>query len=91
MKKLMMTASVLILSGCGIGLLPLDSAQIERGIKSWFNNSGVDISTVECPSSMMGKTGDTWRCRATDPWGFTVDVIVQMTSSDGYVEWRVAP
>ena len=91
MKKLLVIGSTLLLSGCVLGLVPLDVPKIEREIKAWFLESGVEIDYVECPDSMMGKTGDSWRCAAWDPWGFKVDVLVQMTSSDGYVEWRLAP
>lgn len=82
---------VLFLTGCGLGLTQLDSTRIENGIKDWFIESGVEIESVECPDSMAGKTGDTWWCEAWDPWGFKVDVIVEMTSSDGFVEWQVLP
>jgi hypothetical protein len=77
------------LAGAANGGTVLDSNTIENGIKDWFLEDGTEIETVECPSSMVGKTGDSWLCRATDPWGFGLDVRLTMTSSDGYVEWEV--
>ena len=91
MKKILVGTSVLFLGGCGFGLVPLDVPLIEREIKASFLDNGVEIDHVECPDAMMGQTGDSWWCEAWDPWGFKVDVIVEMTSSDGFVEWRVAP
>lgn len=91
-KKTLMSAGVLLsLSGCAFGLTPLSPPLIESEIKSWFLENGVEIETVDCPSSMAGKPGDTWWCEAWDPWGFKVDVVVELTSSDGFVEWRVLP
>lgn len=68
----------------------LNPSAIETGIKDWFWDSGTEIETVECPVSMVGVTGDSWLCTATDPWDFAVSVRVTMTSSDGYVEWELA-
>lgn len=91
MKRLFIGVPASLLAGCGLGLLPLDVPLIEQEIEAWFWESGVEIDYVDCPTTMMGQTGDSWRCEAWDPWGFKVDVVVQMTSSDGYVEWWVAP
>lgn len=89
MKKLFIGGSTLLLSGCVFGLVPLDTSTIENGIEDWLISSGVEIDYVECPSSMVGQTGDSWLCEAWDPWGFKLDIEVQMTSSDGYVQWWI--
>lgn len=79
-----------LLSGCASSGIELDTPKIEREMRSSFIAQGVEIDYVECPSSMVGQVGDTWLCEAWDPWGFKVDVRVEITSSDGFVEWRVA-
>lgn len=82
--------ALVVLSGCSLGGIELDRPKIEREIRSSFITQGVEIDYVECPRSMVGQVGDTWLCEAWDPWGFKVDVRVEITSSDGFVEWRVA-
>lgn len=82
--------AIAFLSGCSLGGIELDTPKLEREIRSSFITQGVEIDYVECPSSMVGQVGDTWLCEAWDPWGFKVDVRVEITSSDGFVEWRVA-
>lgn len=91
----LLSAAALLLSGCsalaglGNGGVILDVPKIENEILNSFTKQGTEIKTVECPSSMTGVTGDSWLCTATDPWNFSVNVRVTMTSSDGFVEWRV--
>ncbi len=87
--------AAIVLSGCSTlaglsnGGVILDVPKIEQEILNSFTKQGTEIETVECPSSMTGVTGDSWLCVATDPWNFSVNVRVTMTSSDGFVEWRV--
>ena len=78
-----------LLTGCTLGGIEIDSPLLESEIESWFLTQGVEIDYVDCPNSMIGEVGDTWLCEAWDPWGFKVDVRVRITSSDGFVEWRV--
>lgn len=86
----MVLSSTLLLSGCSLGSIVVDTPRLEREIKSSFISQGIEIDYVDCPSSMVGQVGDTWLCEAWDPWGFKVDVRAEITSSDGFVEWRVA-
>lgn len=89
-------ASSVVFSGCArvgdlvTGMVTLDPPLIENQIKSWLIENGTETASVDCPDSMVGKTGDTWLCTATDPWDFTLGIRVTLTSSDGYVEWEIA-
>ena len=88
-KLALFLSSVLLLSGCALVGTQLDVNKLEREIESSLINQEIEIDYVECPSSMTGQTGDRWLCEAWDPYGFKLDISVEMTSSDGFVEWRV--
>lgn len=71
------------------GNLILDVKKIEDGIKDSLTDQGIETAKVDCPDSMSGVTGDSWLCVATDPWDFSSNVRVTLTSSDGFVEWEI--
>lgn len=88
-------ASTSVVTGCSsvsnlvTGQITLDVPLIEDGIKAWLIEGGTETASVECPDSMVGVTGDSWLCLATDPWDFTANVRVTITSSNGFVEWEL--
>jgi type IV pilus biogenesis protein CpaD/CtpE len=99
-KKYVVLAAIVsltpLLAGCSSvlssinGDVTLDTAKVQQiivdGIKK---QSDIDV-TVECPSLMQGKPGDTRNCIATALVdGSTAKIVVTIESSQGDITWEL--
>ena len=85
--------SVIIRSGANPlnGEVALDVNVIETTIHDGvLEQSGEEVS-VECPSTMAGKPGETRNCVVTDSTGAVYFVVVTFESSKGDISWKLDP
>lgn len=68
----------------------LDTAKIESEVKKELaSKTGSQISSVDCPSGVEAKQGDTFRCTARTTTGEQVPIEVIQEDGEGTVRWRV--
>ena len=84
-----LAVGALALAGCGDK--KLDTDKLEGKIKDGIENqvSGVKIKSVDCPSDVKVKKGDTFNCKATTASGQTANVKVTQQDDKGNVNYQV--
>lgn len=61
-------------------------SEIQNGIAE---QTGVTVTSVECPDEVEAAEGDTFECTATAEDGSEATVEVTQTSDDGDISWEV--
>lgn len=69
------------------GEVSLDVDKVETTIHDGILEQAGDDTTVECPSEMSGKPGDTRNCLVTDSIGQKFFVVVTFENSKGDISW----
>ena len=79
---------LLALAGCGDKKLNTDKLEgkIQDGIEQ---QAGVKVKSVDCPSDIKAKKGDTFTCKATTTKGQTATVSVIQRDDKGNVRYQV--
>lgn len=79
------------LAFAGCGDKKLDTDKLEGKIKDGIEKqvSGVKIKSVDCPSDVKVKKGDTFNCKATTQSGQTANVKVTQQDDKGNVNYQV--
>ena len=82
-------AGALAFAGCGDK--KLDTDKLEGKIKDGIEQqvSGVKIKSVDCPSDVKVKKGDTFNCKATTNSGQSANVKVTQQDDEGNVNYQV--
>ena len=69
------------------GEVSLDVDRVETTIHDGILEQTGDDTTVECPSEMLGKPGDTRNCLVTDSIGQKFFAVVTFENSKGDISW----
>lgn len=69
------------------GQVALDVNLVETTIHDGILEQNGEDVTVDCPSEMIGKPGDTRNCVVTDSTGTNYFVVVTFESSKGDITW----
>lgn len=69
------------------GEVSLDVDKVETTIHDGILEQTGEDSTVECPSEMSGKPGDTRNCLVTDSIGQKFFVVVTFENTKGDISW----
>lgn len=87
------TISAIIRSGANPlnGEVALDVNLVETTIHDGVLDQSGEEVTVECPSTMAGKPGDTRNCVVTDSVGAVYFAVVTFESSKGDITWMLDP
>jgi hypothetical protein len=82
-------AAVLLVVACGN--LTLDDTRLEQVISAGITTqTGVAVTSVNCPNNRPLKTGDTFDCTATTADGATLTITVTQTDDQGNVHWAIS-
>ena len=81
-------AGALALAGCGDK--KLDTGKLEGKIKAGIEKqAGIKIKSVDCPSDVKVKKGNTFKCKAHTTTGQTAIVTVTQQDDKGNVSYQV--
>jgi hypothetical protein len=81
--------AVLLFTGCE---KKLDTDKLEDKVKSGIEQqANVKIKSVDCPSDVKVKKGDTFNCTATSVDGQKATVKVTQSDDQGNVRYEVGP
>ena len=80
-------AATLLLAACG---KVIDTEELESQLATELQaQTGVTVTSVDCPEDVDAEQGDTFNCTATADDGSTADIKVTQTDDDGNVRWEV--
>jgi len=69
----------------------LDDSALEQQISDGITEqTGVGISTIDCPSGRPLQAGDTFTCTATTDDGTTLTITVVQNDNQGNVHWEIS-
>jgi len=78
----------LLAAACGPAVL--DDAKLQDAIKTGFaQQTGVEVSLVDCPDDQKIATNATFNCTLTAADGTTYTIAVTQTDDKGNVHWSV--
>jgi hypothetical protein len=78
----------LLAAACGPSVL--DDAKLQDAIATGFKTqTGVQVSSVDCPEDQKIATGATFNCTLTAADGTTYTIAVTQTDDKGNVHWSV--
>jgi Domain of unknown function (DUF4333) len=80
-------AAALALAACGSKVINTDKAEteIEKGLKQQLHLQNV---SVDCPSNVKAKKGDTFNCTAKSGKQ-TAKILVTQEDDNGRIRWRL--
>lgn len=68
----------------------LDDARLEQVITEGIQTqTGVTLTSIDCPSGQPLQEGNTFTCTAATPDGSTLQITVTQTDSIGNVHWSI--
>ena len=86
---LLMVGSVVAVPGLAMELAPAAfSAEAERSVTDDALSFGAEL-TVDCPDTPPLLVQQTFSCAATNADGDTMNVLVSLQRSNGWIDWRV--
>lgn len=82
-----MVISCLALAACGSD--PVDTAKIEKDVRSTLSEGSVEVASVDCPKEPVAEAGTTFTCSYDLADGSTGEVTVRVRDEDGAGRWDV--
>jgi hypothetical protein len=89
-RLLLPLLAVVAFAVAGCGDKKLDTDKLEGKIKTGIEKqAGVKIKSIDCPSDVKVKKGDTFSCKATTNSGQSANVKVTQQDDKGNVNYQV--
>jgi hypothetical protein len=69
----------------GCGGKSLDTRRVEARVRVGITKRGVEVKSVQCPTKVDAKQGDTFTCTATDRAGTSERITVRQLDANGRI------